>query len=247
MNIIIADDEPLARQRLRRLLEESTQSHHVCAEAADGVEAVEACQAHKPDLILMDIRMPRMDGLQAALALSQLAQPPAVVFVTAYDEHALQAFETQALDYLLKPVRQERLQMALEKLQRFSQQQARVLQQRLKEPGQVRDALCATTPSGIQLIPLQSVRYFKADQKYVSVRTDAGEWLIDDALKDLEQEFAPGFLRVHRNALVALAYVQGLERTGDGGQQLVMRDIEDRVLVSRRHLPGVRQVLRQLG
>lgn len=247
MKIIIADDEPLARQRMRRLLEEVPQTHEICAEAANGVEAIEACQLHHPDVILLDIRMPRLDGLQTAKALSQMPQPPAVLFVTAYDEHALAAFDAQALDYLLKPVRLDRLEAALQKAQRLSAPQTASIGQLLQDTQAVRDTVCAHTPSGLQLIEVDRIRYFMADQKYVEAATDQGQWLLDDPLKDLEQEFAPAFLRVHRNALVALAYVRGLVRDTDGHHQVQLQGVDKQIAVSRRHLPGVRQVLKQSG
>jgi two-component system response regulator AlgR len=191
--------------------------------------------------------MPRLDGLQAARALSQMPQPPAVLFVTAYDEHALDAFDAQAVDYLLKPVRLDRLQTALGKAQRLSGSQTASLGQLLHDSAAVRETVCAHTPSGLQLIEVDRIRYFLADQKYVEAATDQGRWLLDDALKDLEQEFAPAFLRVHRNALVALAYVRGLVRDGDGYQHVQLQGVDRQIAVSRRHLPGVRQVLKQSG
>lgn len=247
MKIVIADDEPLARQRLVRLLKAMPDQHQVCAEAADGVQALEACQAHQPDVVLLDIRMPRLDGLATAQSLARLPHPPAVVFVTAYDEHALQAFEAQAMDYLLKPIRHERLQQALEKLARWTPSQADRLRSQLQANAEARETLCAHTAAGLHLIDVAAVRFFRADQKYVTVRTEAGEWLIEDALKDLEQEFAPAFLRVHRNALVALCYVEGLIRQSPGQYAIQLQGVADQISVSRRHLPGVRRVLRQTG
>lgn len=245
MKIVIADDEPLARQRMRRLVASLSEAHDICAEAADGIEAIAMCEQHQPDVVLLDIRMPRLDGLQAAQKLGELPKAPAVLFVTAYDEHALAAFDAQAMDYLLKPVRLERLQQALGKIQRLAPSAPMASED--VDPALTRSHVCAHTPSGLHRIAVDQVRLFMADQKYVRVETDQGQWLIDDPLKDLEQVFGDRFLRVHRNALVAVAYVQQLVRQADGHYGVSMEGVETVVMVSRRHLSHVRQALRQTG
>lgn len=247
MRILLADDERLARQRLRSLLEEIG-GHEVVAEAADGVEALKLCAREEPDLVMLDIRMPSMSGLDVACEFARMAQPPAVIFTTAYDEYALRAFDASALDYLLKPIRKERLKEALAKAEVLSRT-------RLAELARIRTAvsagfgarshICAQMHGELVMIPLTEVLYFRADQKYVTVRTTAREVLIDDSLKSLEAEFAEGFVRVHRNALAALDHIERLERDLSGALTLKMRGVKERLEVSRRHAPGLRAALKR--
>lgn len=247
MRILLADDERLARQRLRSLLEEIG-GHEVVAEAADGVEALKLCAREEPDLVMLDIRMPSMSGLDVACEFARMAQPPAVIFTTAYDEYALRAFDASALDYLLKPIRKERLKEALARAEVLS----RV---RLAELARIRTAvsagfgarshICAQRHGEWVMIPLAEVLYFRADQKYVTLRTAACEVLIDDSLKSLEAEFAEGFVRIHRNALAALDHIERLERDLSGALTLKMRGVKERLEVSRRHAPALRTALKR--
>ncbi len=243
MKILLVDDETLARQRLRRLLEDAEGAHQVVGEAANGVEAVDACQRLAPDLVLLDIRMPGMDGLEAARHLLELPEPPAVIFCTAYEEHAIQAFDLQAVGYLLKPVRRDNLLAALASTQRLNRVQLATLRE--QEAGR-RSHIAARTHKGLELIPLENVRYFQADQKYVTVRFTEGEVIVDDTLRELEEEFGDLFVRVHRNALVARRTIEALVKDADGQVRLKLADIEETVDVSRRHLPSVRKTLKNL-
>ena len=244
MKILITDDEPLARTRLAGLVREL--GHEVVGEATNGNEAILFSEQLHPDLVLMDIRMPRMDGLEAARHLAGLEQPPAVVFVTAYDEHALQAFEANAIDYLLKPIRKERLESALSKSIRLNQAQITLLRQ---EDGNTaaRTHICARTRGKVELIPIENVYYFLADQKYVSVAYPQGEVLIEEALKSLEDEFGERFVRIHRNALVAREQIQGLEKKADGSHVLLLRDSGQQLEISRRHVASIRKIIKDLG
>jgi two-component system response regulator AlgR len=241
MKCLVVDDELLARQRLSRLLERCD-CVEICGEASNGREAVELAQRIKPDAVLLDIRMPGMDGLEAARHLVSLAQAPAVIFTTAYGDHALEAFEAQAIDYLLKPVSEERLVQALLKARRLSRIQLQELE--AANDRTVRTHLCARVHGNLVLVPIGDVIYLQADQKYVTVRSAAGEILIEESLKALEQEFGNRFLRIHRNALVAKSALQKLEKNADGQCFARFGAIDDRLEVSRRLLPSVRRYLK---
>ena len=202
MRALIVDDEPPARERLRRLLEEIDEVA-VVGEAANGAEALELCAALDPDVVLLDVRMPGMDGIEAARHLDALEEPPAVIFTTAYDEHALEAFETQAVGYLLKPVRREKLARAIRHAARVAGPQL-LAGRRAGAARRRRSQICARLGEQLRLIPVEDIYYFAADQKYVTVRHRGGSDLIDESLRALADEFAPDFVRIHRNSLVAL-------------------------------------------
>ncbi|GAA6144915.1 MAG: DNA-binding response regulator [Thalassolituus sp.] len=232
--VLVVDDEPLARERLKRLLDEHTDFSCI-AEAGDGQAAVDWLAQFHADLVLLDIQMPGLDGLQAAAQISQQNNPPVLVFCTAYDEHALSAFDVNAADYLLKPIRKEDLTRALTRAaERLSRQQAAVA---------ARTHISARTAHGLVLTPIDEVAYFSADQKYVSMHHEAGETLIDDSLKQLEEEFSQRFLRIHRSYLVAAHRIYRLETTEDG-VVLWLRDLDTPLPVSRRHVSGVKKYLR---
>lgn len=242
MKIVIVDDEAPARGRLRRLLEEIG-GHEVVGEAGTGSEALlQAAQQH-PDVLLLDIRMPGMDGLEAARHLATLENPPAVVFTTAYGDHALEAFAAHAVDYLLKPIRKERLEEALTQVRKLNRAQLALLSG--GDTPAARSHICARVRGDLQLVPLDEVRYFLADQKYVTVRHGGGALLIEESLKSLEQEFGGRFVRVHRNALAARAHVSGLGRDAQGLVRLQLRGVPESLEVSRRHLRDLRKILAQ--
>ncbi len=242
MRILVVDDEAPARQRLAVLIEELGPPYRVVGEAADGAAAVALWRSSNADLLLMDIRMPGVDGLQAAAELAREESPPAVVFITAYDEHALAAFEQQAVDYLLKPVRRSRLQQALERAQRLTRAQLSAL--RPPAGTQRTDYVSASYRGGLVRIPLDEVIYFQADQKYVTLRHLQGEALLEQSLKSLEEQFGDRFLRIHRNALVAIDRLRGIRKLADGRVVVELRDCAQQLEVSRRHLPQVRRLLR---
>jgi two-component system response regulator AlgR len=245
MKVLVVDDETPARARLRRMLE-TMDGCSVCGEAANGREALLQCEQLQPDVLLMDIRMPSMDGLEAAHHLLVLKHPPAVIFTTAFSEHALAAFETSAVDYLLKPVRQERLARALEHTRRLTRVQAAALRATHADGG-VRKRICARVRGSLQLIPVEEIRYFLAEQKYVTIATADSRVLIEESLKSLEEEFAERFVRIHRNALLAPLYLIGLERDAGGQFRARLRDVAETLEISRRHLADVRRLTKSLS
>jgi len=242
LKVVIADDEPLARERLRALLAEQA-GIEVVAEAENGEQALHACAELQPDLVLLDIAMPGLDGLEAARHLATFEPRPAVVFCTAYDAHALSAFEAAAIDYLMKPVRPERLAAALERARTF-------LAGRSGQPAaanqQARTLLCARLRGSLRLIPVEDIHYLQAEEKYVVVHHARGEDLLEESLKSLEDEFAGRFLRIHRNCLVARHELIELRRNGAGQVQAVLRHGKAPLEVSRRCVASLKQELRQL-
>ncbi len=245
MNILIADDESPARARLRALLHELTGDYRVVGEVGDGEAVVSHCAESPVDLVLMDIRMPLLSGLDAAARLGLMDTPPAVVFVTAYDQHAVEAFERGAIDYLVKPVRPERLHRALERARALTRPQLQVL--RALEngiSGKHRERICTSYRGGVECVDLDEVIYFRAEQKYVVVRHQGGRLLLEESLKTLEESYQEHFLRIHRNALVAQQRLVGIEKTPDGHSMARLNGCDDLLEISRRHLPMVRAWLK---
>ena len=242
LRVIIVDDEAPARVRLRDLLGEcgSELPLVVTGEAASGPAALELLSQAAADVVLLDIRMPEMDGIEVAQHLQQIEHPPAVVFATAYDDYAIRAFELHAVDYLLKPIRLERLKAALARA-RAAPLRPEALRELARAP---RTHLSAQERGRIHLIPVTDVIYLKAELKYVSVRTAAREYLIEESLTRLEQEFGARFVRVHRNCLVARAAVRGFERSEEGGEahwEVVLTGVDERIALSRRQQHVVRE------
>ncbi|MFN3398509.1 MAG: LytR/AlgR family response regulator transcription factor, partial [Sulfurimicrobium sp.] len=233
LKVLIVDDETPARNRLRDVLADcaSEMPVMVVEEAASGMAALEWLESHAVDVALLDIHMPVMDGIELARHMQRLAAPPAIVFSTAFDQHAIEAFEVNAVDYLLKPVRKERLLAALRKAQAFVPERLGVLAH------QARKHLSVTERGKIILIPVEDIVYLRAEQKYVTIRTRAREFLSEESLTHLEQEFAPRFLRIHRNCIVAKEYVAGFEKQNHGEDAeagasswvAVLRGLEERL------------------
>ncbi|NBA94355.1 LytTR family DNA-binding domain-containing protein [Pseudomonas sp. R5(2019)] len=248
MNVLIVDDEPLARERLSRLVSELEGYTVLEPSATNGEEALALIDSLKPDIVLLDIRMPGLDGLQVAGRLCEREAPPAVVFCTAQDEFALEAFQVSTVGYLVKPVHSEDLLAALRKAERPNRVQLAALTRPAAESGNgPRSHISARTRKGIELIPLDQVVYFIADHKYVTLRHEAGEVLLDEPLKALEDEFGERFVRIHRNALVARDRIERLQRTPLGHFQLYLKGLNgDALIVSRRHVAGVRKMMQQL-
>jgi two-component system, LytTR family, response regulator AlgR len=243
LKIFIADDEEPARERLKTLLGDIAEQvpTSVVGEARHGVEAVEQVPPSGAEVVLLDIQMPGMSGLEVARHLSRLEPPPRIVFVTAHDRHAVEAFELNALDYLLKPVRAERLAAALRKAAVPDQEQ---LEKAAEGP---REYLSVAERNRIVLVPVRDILFLRAEQKYVTVRTRAREHLVEEPLVTLEREFAASFVRIHRNCLVARAAIRGFERVpGEEEEphwQVVLDGLEERLPVSRRQWPAVRELV----
>lgn len=244
MNILIVDDEPLARQRLIGLIQE-LDGFEACGNASNGKDALRLAQELKPDIVLLDIRMPGMDGIETAHHMNRLSKPPAIIFTTAFSEHALTAFETHAVDYLLKPIKKERLLDSLHAAARLTKPQLEQIRLIDEEP-KIRTHICVKTRGNLELVPIDAIRYFLADHKYVTLRTVDHECLIEESLKSLESEFSHLFTRVHRNALIADQHMKGLEKNTEGHCVVTIEGIDDRLEISRRHLPYVRKKIKNL-
>ena len=242
MKVLIVDDEPLARVRLAALIEESGIGQ-VVGEADNGVVALEQVSLTAPDLVMLDVRMPKMDGIEAARHLAGLEEPPVVIFTTAYDDRALDAFETSAIDYLLKPIRAERLKQSLERAQALVAGR-RVLDTPSAPPEGERSHVSAVVGGAIRLMAVRDILYFQADQGYVSAVSVDERLLLEDSLKALEDEFVERFVRVHRNALVQVAHVRALERDPSGNAVVTLLHGEEKLAVSRRLAANVRKRLR---
>jgi len=230
--VLIVDDELPARERLRSMLLE-TEGFEVAGEAENGQRALELCDSLQPDILLLDVRMPGVDGLEVARQLATLPEPPAVIFVTAFDEYALQAFESEAIAYLMKPIRAEKLRAALTKAGRLTRPQLQQVATAARESPR-RTHIAVRGRDGLKLIPIDDVMCFQADQKYTTVRHQKGEDLIDDSLKTLEEEFAANFVRIHRNAMVNTRYLERIARDASGQHFVHLRGIAEPMEVSRR-------------
>ena len=240
-SILIADDEPLARERIRRLVE-VLPGYNVCGEAGDGEEVLAKIAQHAPDIVLLDIRMPGMDGMEAAERIASLDAPPAIIFCTAYDHYAIQAFDVHAVAYLLKPVRREALADALKRAGRVNRVQLQALTEREADNA---EQLAIRTHRGTELVDVRGILYCEADQKYVTIHHVRGETVTDYTLKELESTYPQHLLRIHRHTLVGVRFVQALLRSGDGQNVIDLADNHGRLPVSRRHTASVRQWLKE--
>ncbi|MDD0976679.1 LytR/AlgR family response regulator transcription factor [Pseudomonas fontis] len=248
MNVLIVDDESQARERLSRLLGELEGYTVLEPSATNGDEALALIDSLKPEVVLLDIRMPGMDGLQVAARLCERESPPAVLFTTTEDEFDVQPFKDSTLSYVLKSTDAAGLREALRKAERPNRVQLAALTRPAAESGNgPRSHISARTRKGIELIPLNQVVYFIADHKYVTLRHESGEVLLDEPLKALEDEFGERFVRIHRNALVARDRIERLQRTPLGHFQLFLKGLNgDALIVSRRHVAGVRKMMQHL-
>lgn len=248
LKILLVDDESLARSRLRTLLADcNAPPAVVLAEAADAAQALQALRLQSFDAVLLDIHMPGTDGMTLARTLGSLARPPAVIFVTAYAEHAVQAFEVEALDYLTKPVRLQRLQQALQKVERHAQAALAVQPETAETPEKQEDVLIIQDRGRTERLPLAEVLYFKAELKYITVRTLRRSYILDGSLNELEARHADRFMRIHRNALIARRAVRALEKHFDPeegeGWAVRLNGLNELLAVSRRQLGAVRDAM----
>jgi two-component system, LytTR family, response regulator AlgR len=241
LKVLIVDDEPPARERLRSLLAEIGDVE-VVGEAVTGEQGLQSAVELSPDVVLLDVRMPGMDGIEAARHLNVLAEPPAVIFATAYDEYAINAFDAQAVGYLLKPIRKEKLAAALLQASRLTRPQLQKLAS--SGSGERRTHIAARHRDGLRLIPIEDVQFFLADQKYTTVRHLKGEDLIEDSLRTLEDELGAAFVRIHRNTLVSVRFLERIERNAEGQYFVHLRGCDAPLQVSRRMAGELRERLR---
>jgi len=239
LRVLIVDDEAPARERLRSMLAELAEVE-VIGEAFTGEQALQSTVELAPDVVLLDVRMPGIDGIETARHMSLLDQPPAVIFTTAYDEYAMSAFDAQAVGYLLKPIRREKLAAALAHANRLTRPQV----QKLGGKTESRTHIAAKHREGLRLIPLEEVQFFFAEQKYTTVRHLKGEDLIEDSLRALEEELGPAFVRIHRNALVSARYLERIERNTEGQYFVRLRGCDAPLQVSRRMASELRDRFR---
>ena len=243
LKALVVDDEALARARMRTLLADcKTPAVHCLGEAANAVQAMEMLQHQAVDVVMLDIHMPGADGLALAQSLQALPQPPALIFVTAHAEHAVRAFDLEAVDYLTKPVRLERLQLALQKVERYIQSR-RGLEANLAQE----EVLIIQERGRTERIPMQQILYFKAELKYVTVRTASRSYILDGSLNELEEKHRADFVRIHRNALIARRAVRALEKHFDAeegeGWAVRLNGVDELLAVSRRQLAAVRELV----
>ena len=241
--ILIADDEAPARARLRDLLDECREAFPLAIvdEARNGREVLEVLNREKVDIVLLDIRMPEMDGLEAARHIAGMEQPPAIIFTTAFDAYALKAFEVNAIDYVLKPIRRERLLTALGKTRAAPRVSRQALDAAANQP---RRHLSVHERGKIHLVPVPEILYLRAELKYVTVRTAQREYLVEESLTSLEEEFGEAFVRIHRNCLVAREAIGGFERNAEeseSGWAVVIKATGEKLPVSRRQHHVVKQ------
>ena len=246
--VLIADDEPLALNRIKRMIDEFPE-YEVVGTASNGIEALEAVKTLRPDILLSDISMPGIDGLELAKQIAEEPIPPALIFCTAYDQYALEAFEVHASGYLLKPIRKEKLAAVLDKAQKSNRMQisTRQSQRRRKSDLTRRSHISVKARQGVNRIPVSSIYCFIADQKYLTVHHEQGSDLIDETLKNIEQEFGNTFVRIHRNALITPDAIDRLELQG-AITYLHIKDhlpLSEPLAVSRRHLPALKKWLQK--
>lgn len=244
LKVFIVDDEPPARNRLKELITDCASQFPLCivGEAGNGQEALDKLAIEPAEVVLMDIRMPQMDGIELARHLNKLEHPPVIIFTTAYDSYAIKAFEQRAIDYLLKPIRLGRLFDALSRARDAVPIRTEVLMELMPEP---RTHFSVHERGKILLIPIADVLYLRAEMKYVTVRTVAREYLIEESLTLLEKEFAARFVRIHRSCLVAKAAIAGFEKGGDEGESewlMKLKGQEEKLPISRRLWSAVRKL-----
>lgn len=233
LKILIADDEAPARNRLRDLLND-IENIVIVAEAKNGKEAMDLAEICQPDVMLLDIRMPVMDGIETAQHAQKLTHKPHIIFTTAFDAYAIKAFDLSAIDYLLKPIRQERLQTAIDKVHALQPNQLKAL----KPLQNARSHLSIHERGRVLLVPIETIIYLRAELKYITVRTAEREYLIEESLTHLETEFSERFIRLHRNCIVAPQFITGYEKRQNSDDELqwvaILKDVPETIAISRR-------------
>lgn len=240
VRVLIVDDEPLARERLEQLID-GLPGYCVAASCGDAPAAVSALQEREFDVVLLDISMPGMSGLDLARYISGIEIPPAIIFCTAHDEHAITAFETGGSAYLLKPVREGKLLESLEGARRINRMQRQSV--KIEDLTRETETFCIESHRGIEVVPVSSVSHIVADQKYVTLYHPGGESLMENSLRAIEEEYPQVFVRIHRNTLVNVGYVVGIKRNNTGEAFLRLKNCSQEPRISRRHLKDVKKLL----
>lgn len=243
ISVLLVDDEVLARERLKRLLQDE-RDYHICGEAENGEQAISRISELRPDLAILDIRMPGIDGLQVAEHICTMTPAPAIIFCTAYDEYAIKAFQYQAIAYLLKPIRKEDLLSALKSAGKLSQLQIKQLQAQT-DSNEQSPTFLARTWQGMEVIHMEDIFYFRADHKYVTLVHKGGETLTDQSLKQIEDEYPDQLLRTHRNTIVNRFHIKSMQRNSAGHYLLNLSE-QHQVQVSRRMVSEVKEALNKL-
>lgn len=244
VGVVIVDDEPLARERLASMIGQMP-GYELLGEAGEGVGAMTLIDSCQPDLLLLDIAMPGMSGLELARHLQKQQNPPAIIFCTAYSDYGVEAFDTAAVGYVLKPVRQEQLEEALQKAARPNRLQIGQLEEAGLLRNQGKTHLSARSHRGIELLEIARITHFYSEDKYVFAHHEGGETILEQSLSALEQELGDRFFRIHRNALVAVDKIEALERSGTRFR-VRLRSTAEKPQVSRRHLKELKQLLKTL-
>lgn len=242
--VMVVDDEPLARERLKSMID-GMAGYQWVGEAGDGVAAIGLAQEYQPDLILLDIAMPGMNGLETARHFSGFDHAPAVIFCTAYGDYALEAFDAAAVGYLLKPIRQEKLQEAMSKAAQPNRVQIKKLQALSVDTGPQKTHISTRSHRGVELLEIAQISHFASEDKYVFAHHAQGHTILEQSLKALEEELAGAFIRVHRNALVSIQHIEALER-GSGEARLRLKGTDEKPQVSRRHLKELKDLMSRL-
>lgn len=242
--VMVVDDEPLARERLRSMID-AIEGYDWVGEAGDGVAAVGLYKDYQPDLVLLDIAMPGMNGIEAARHFAQQDEPPAVIFCTAYGDYALEAFDAAAVGYLLKPVRSEHLIAALDKAARLNRLQMLELDNPEFHAASQKTHISARSHRGVELLEIAQISHFVSEDKYVFAHHQGGQTILEQSLKALEEELENLFIRVHRNALVSVKHIEALERSS-GEAHVRLKGTNARPQVSRRHLKSLKDLMSRL-
>lgn len=242
--VLIVDDEPLARERLKSMIL-GLDDFELAGEAGEGVAALALVEKYQPDLVLLDISMPGMSGLEVARHIEKLEQPPAVIFCTAYSEYAVEAFDAAAVGYLLKPIRADQLRSSLERAGKLNRLQLNDLDEAGVNQKARKTHISTRSHRGVELLEIAKITHFVSEDKYVFAHHEGGETILEQTLKALEEELEGLFIRTHRNALVSIRHIEALERAG-AESRLRLRDTDEKPLVSRRHLKDVKDLMASL-
>lgn len=245
--VFVVDDEPLARQRLGAMINK-LDHYHLVGEAGEAVAALGLVEQYQPDVVLLDISMPGMSGIDLAYRFTEMEIPPAIIFCTAHDEYALEAFNTSAVGYLMKPIREEQLLESLNKASEVNRLQLKTLSDVDEKPlalSNRKQHITVNSHRGVEMLEIANISYFSSEDKYVFAHHDKGQTILEQSLKALEEELSDAFIRVHRNALIAIGHIQGLERR-NSETYVRLKNTDNQPVVSRRHLKKLKDLMASL-